>query len=730
MAEHDPPSIIASRYRVLEEIGRGNVGRVFRVEHLHTGEMLALKLLFARAEADPGLVERFKREARAPALIKSDHVVRITDADVAPELGGAPFFVMELLSGLDLEQHATKHGKLDPSEVVNILGQAARALDKAHAIGIVHRDLKPGNIFLHNYDESLVVKVLDFGISKIGPTDAASAEGDVLAITAAGTVMGTPLYMPPEQALARAEILPAADVWAVGMIAYRLLAGAPYWTSLTMAELMIAIVRDPLSSPSARVETLTPAFDSWFARSCNRDAAARWPTVGTQVLALAEALGVTAPELGTLRSARTRPPLDGTQASPARRASLPGAPRGTATLNERGRISPSAGGSAGGAGSGQSGEASNGPASEGERRQITVLSCEASVATSDGSEEIDPEDLAEVMREYHAACVSVFEGFGGPVAQTMGDGLLVYFGYPMAQGDDARRAVIAGLRIAEAVARIDARSLRERAVRVRVRVGIHTGLVVAAERTQTVAADPRSIVGQAPRVASQMKRQAPPSGVVISSATHHIVKAHFVTESLGARAIEGAAHQSEVFLVKAEQSADAVDQTVQVTSVPIVGRDAELGLLADRWEELAGGTGHVVQLTGEAGIGKSRILRAFKDSLKAERLDLARVARLPLLSEHRAAPDDRALHPNASARLVRSAGAKGGEAHRRGPRVRARRRQPASTLLASLTPRFRSEPPCRRSEPEPAAPAAADARGDPLAPLRDGVERAARLRGR
>ena len=622
MHEHDPPSVIASRYRVLEEIGRGNVGRVFRVEHLHTGEMLALKLLFARAEADPGLVERFKREARAPALIKSEHVVRITDADVAPELGGAPFFVMELLEGTDLEQYVAQRGRLDPDEVVAILGQAARALDRAHAIGIVHRDLKPGNIFLHESDEGITVKVLDFGISKIGPAMTGNREADALALTAAGTVMGTPLYMPPEQALARAEILPAADVWAVGMIAYRLLAGEPYWTSSTMAELMIAIVRDPLATPSARMPSLPPAFDLWFARSCNREPSSRWPTVGNQIVALSDALGVPPPELGTLRSAGARLPLDGTQASPARRLGPPAVPRASVTMNERPRTPIASGGSA---------EPSGPPASEGERRQVTVLSCEAQVATADGSEELDPEDLSEVMREYHVACASVFVGFGGPVAQTMGDGLLVYFGYPIAHGDDARRAVTSGLRIVEAVARIDARAARERSVRVRVRVGIHTGLVVAAERAQGVGAggvigsgassgtDPRSIVGHAPRIASQMKRQAPLDGVVVSSATERLVRAYFVTESLGARAIEGATHESEVFLVRSEQNADAIDDTVQVTSGPLVGRDAELGLLTDRWENLQGGSGHVIQLTGEAGIGKSRIVRAFKDSLREQR---------------------------------------------------------------------------------------------------------------
>jgi TOMM system kinase/cyclase fusion protein len=609
MPEHDPPSIIASRYRVLEEIGRGNVGRVFRVEHIHTGEMLALKLLFARAEADPGLVERFKREARAPALIKSEHVVRITDADVAPELGGAPFFVMELLVGTDLEQYALQRGKLDPDEVVGILGQAARALDKAHAIGIVHRDLKPGNIFLHSDDAGLTVKVLDFGISKIGPVEAPNGEAEKLGITAAGTVMGTPLYMPPEQALARTEILPAADIWAIGMIAYRLLTGVPYWTASTMAELMIAIVRDPLTSPSARAETLPPSFDSWFARSCSREASQRWPTVGRQVVALAEALGVPPPELGTLRSPRVVvSPFDGTQPSAAKRPA-PILARGRATLNERPRGPSLTPGSA---------DASGPPSTEGERRQITVLSCEAHVATTDGSEEIDPEDLAEVMREYHTACASVFQGMGGPVAQTMGDGLLVYFGYPTAQGDDARRAVTSGLRIAEAVARIDARASRERHVRVRVAVGIHTGLVVAAESTPSSAADPRSIVGQAPRIASQMKRQAPPDGVVISGATARLVRQYFVTESLGQRAIEGAAHETEIFLAKAENA--AIDETMQVAAAPIIGRDAELGVLLDQWEQLKAGSGHVVQLSGEAGIGKSRVLRALKDALREERV--------------------------------------------------------------------------------------------------------------
>ncbi|MDB4997164.1 MAG: Serine/threonine protein kinase PrkC, regulator of stationary phase, partial [Myxococcaceae bacterium] len=139
-------TIIASRYRVLKELGRGAMGVVYLVEHAHTGDQLALKLLIGHAGCNPDAVARFKREARASARIKSENVVKVVDADVAPELGGAPFLVMELLNGSDLEKHLAQRGRLSFEEVVTYLGQAGRALDRSHAAGIVHRDLKPENI--------------------------------------------------------------------------------------------------------------------------------------------------------------------------------------------------------------------------------------------------------------------------------------------------------------------------------------------------------------------------------------------------------------------------------------------------------------------------------------------------------------------------------------------------------------------------------------------------------
>jgi serine/threonine-protein kinase len=299
-----PPSIIGARYRVLRELGRGGMGVVYLVEHAHTGDHLALKVLLAHAGASAEVVQRFKREARTPGRIRSEHVVRITDADVAPELGGAPFLVMECLEGSDLEKTLERSGPLSPEMTVWALAQVASALDRAHGMGIVHRDLKPENIFLHRRDSGEpIIKILDFGISKIS--------GDGLGgiaqagLTRSGVAMGTPLYMAPEQARGASSIGPATDVWALGLIAYRLLTARIYWTSQTMAELMVELLTAPMRPPSAGAG-LPVRFDAWFLRSCERDPERRWRTVGEQVDALAEALGLPAPSVRGAQSSGSR----------------------------------------------------------------------------------------------------------------------------------------------------------------------------------------------------------------------------------------------------------------------------------------------------------------------------------------------------------------------------------------------------------------------------------------
>jgi serine/threonine-protein kinase len=279
------------------------MGVVYVVEHVHTGDTLALKVLLGNAAKDPKSVDRFKREARASARIKSEHVVRVVDADVAPELDGAPFLVMELLNGSDLERRIQQTGRLSPAEAIHYLTQAASALDKSHAAGIVHRDLKPENLFLHTREDgTTILKILDFGISKlVGDTGNEIAGASA---TKTGAIMGTPLYMSPEQARGRiSEIGPATDIWAMGLIGLQLLTGEIYWRANTVAELMSQILSEPFYPAFERWPWLPPTVDTWFQRSCARDPKARFQSVGEQVSALAAALRGEAPLVPTAGAA-------------------------------------------------------------------------------------------------------------------------------------------------------------------------------------------------------------------------------------------------------------------------------------------------------------------------------------------------------------------------------------------------------------------------------------------
>ena len=303
-----PGTIIADRYRVLRELGRGGMGAVYSVEHLHTGARHALKALHAHLGHRTSAVERFRREARVTAQIQSEHVAQVTDADVATGHGGVPFLVMELLDGVDVEQLVRDRGRLSPAEVVAIVGQASRALARAHAVGIVHRDLKPENLFYHHPPTGPpIIKLLDFGVSKaLDPPGASPGAG-----LTGGGVIGTPLYMAPEQAIA-GSVTPAADVFALGMIAFRLLSGEHYWTGRTTAEVMAALLAPLPIAPSHR--GLPVGFDGWFARSCHLDPAGRFASVDEQATALAVALGL--PAASASLAPLTHPPPAIVQASP------------------------------------------------------------------------------------------------------------------------------------------------------------------------------------------------------------------------------------------------------------------------------------------------------------------------------------------------------------------------------------------------------------------------------
>ncbi len=297
---------IAGRYRVQRCLGSGGMGAVWLVQHLESLQLYALKTLHAQVANDRLAVERFLREARAAAALRSKHVVKVVDAQMnhvdekSHEL--MPFLVMELLEGANLEELIAAQERLSADETIWVLRGVAKALDVAHQKGIVHRDLKPENVFIALDDEGEPVpKVCDFGIAKLAGDAAIGLMSTGALGTQTGITVGTPMYMSPEQARSTTEVGVESDQWAVGLIAFKLLTGREYFsTARSTTELLLKIVNDPLEPPTTRLSTLPPAFDAWFFKSCARDPKERWASAGEQIAALTEVLGVTTPRAPTL----------------------------------------------------------------------------------------------------------------------------------------------------------------------------------------------------------------------------------------------------------------------------------------------------------------------------------------------------------------------------------------------------------------------------------------------
>ena len=258
----------------------------------------------------------------------------------------------------------------------------------------------------------------------------------------------------------------------------------------------------------------------------------------------------------------------------------------------------------------------------GERRQLTVMFCDLVNSTA-LSEQLDPEELREVIRTYQAASAEIVERLGGYIAQYVGDGLLIYFGYPFAHEDDPQRALQAALEITAVLPHLNAR-LRNRLEVMRehslqVRIGIHTGLVVVGEMGAGAHLDPTAIVGETPNIAARLQALAPPDSAAISSTTHKLVDGLFVCASMGPQILKGIAKPIEVYRVLGESGARSRFEVVtRAGLIPLVDREEEMALLGRCWERTKEGQGQMVLLSGEPGIGKSRLVQEIKEQVVRE----------------------------------------------------------------------------------------------------------------
>jgi TOMM system kinase/cyclase fusion protein len=403
-----------------------------------------------------------------------------------------------------------------------------------------------------------VLKILDFGIAK-----AAGAA----ALTGAGWSLGTPGYMSPEQARGE-EIDARTDLWSLGAVVYEMAAGRrPFRGEHEQAVLYSLLHLDPEPLASLRPE-VPPELARIAGRLLAKDPALRYPNAA-EVIA----------DLQALREA----------GKPAASVVTPG---GSPLVVER--------------------------------RQLTALRCDLLPARADGGA-LDAEDLPEIlhelMPELDRISAQAVGRFAGHVARRFADGLLVYFGYPLAHEDDSRRAVLAAFEIRAAIAELGARLEKERQVRLQVRAGIHTGLVVGSPASPgSPAAERQLALGETPAIAERLQGVAEGGEVVISEATRRLVAGFFETESLAPERLPAAHARQGAYRVIRDSGAETRFQVeLRKGLTPLVGRGQEIALALARWAEARDGRGQVVMLAAEAGIGKSRLIEEIRMRIGQER---------------------------------------------------------------------------------------------------------------
>ncbi len=302
----EPGTVFAERWVIDGPLASGTTSEVFRGHDRNTDEPAAIKVLRPDFADDEQSLQRFRREARVAQKLAHPHIVAVRDFGVDQ---GHPWLAMELLEGETLEVRLQREA-LPRALVLDVVDQIAAAVDHAHSLGVVHRDLKPDNCFLVAGTDPLHVKVLDFGFAKL--LDA--IEGDGLK-TASNAVLGTPLYMAPEQVRSSATVDPRADLWSLGIVAYELLVGDAPFAGRSAADLFVEILSRPIDRPSLRNAALPRPLDRWTARALDRDPAGRFANAAELARALRiamdprtayEVAAVTAPHAVVKRQAPPR----------------------------------------------------------------------------------------------------------------------------------------------------------------------------------------------------------------------------------------------------------------------------------------------------------------------------------------------------------------------------------------------------------------------------------------
>lgn len=506
------------RYEILDKIGRGGMGTVYKAYDPILERIVAIKTPFVGVEK-PELLERFLREVKIIARLKHPYIVNIYDAG---QEKGRYYYAMDFIEGRPLHEVIVE-SPFSAEEATTLMIEVAEAVHYAHRQGVIHRDLKPANIIV---DKNGDPKIIDFGLAKLlkGKAD---EEG----------LMGSIPYMSPEQVQHRIlSVDERTDIYALGVIFYEMLTGRLPFSSQSMLQILYSIVNcDP-----PPVRELNPEVPPCLENICLKAMGKKMEARYSSALELAQAL----------RAAGAKNPPVGREM---------------------------------------------------ERRQITAVFCDISAPTGTG----DAEQRYETVRQYHEICAGAIKDQGGYVAQYREDGVLAYFGYPAAHEDDARRAALAALEIQ------GKSSLKK----ILSRAGIHTDLmVVGTGSDETVLA-----LGQTPNVAEKLAKTAAMGAVWISSTTCYMLRDSFVVRQVDFLLLRDATEPLEGYAVLGVD--DSPERAEGLSG--LLGREEELATGLRLWNQARAGISQLLLIEGDAGIGKSRLVRSLKENLagKATCLD-------------------------------------------------------------------------------------------------------------
>jgi class 3 adenylate cyclase/predicted ATPase len=568
LAPADPatsPPAAFGRYQVQRVLGAGGFGAVYLGRDSQLDRPVAIKVLHAGLATSHADGERFLQEARRLAQLRHPGIVAVHDVGVQE---GQLYIVSDYLDGPDLGQWLSDNRPAWP-EAARIAAAVADALAHAHARLIVHRDVKPANIIL-TADRAPVL--VDFGLA----LDEVRAGGGER-----GMVSGTPWYMSPEQAEGTAHRIDGrTDVYSLGVVLYELLTGRVPFRATAFPELLRQVRDDEPQPPRQLVRDIPPDLERACLKALAKRQQDRYTTAADFDEDLRRVLS-TAAEAPVSRQMPVAPPAGEPPTatlSPSRADLL------TRTSSQR-------------------------RARDAERRQVTVLVCGCDLFESEAYVGLETEDQAEVLAAFHRACEQAVRHFDGTVVQCNEQGLLACFGYPVAYEDAARRAARAGFGLLDEVNALAGQLCKSHNFELSPWVGLHTGPAIVDVKEDAV-----SLVGDARNVAVRLEAAAAPGRVICTEATHRLFQGQFQCASLGPRKFKGVAQPVQLFRVERLAVAGSSIEAVATAELsPLTGRDHEISLLKDRWEQAQDGMGQVVLLVGEPGLGKSRLVHTLKE---------------------------------------------------------------------------------------------------------------------